>query len=75
MTESNAMKNEKEMLPMDKVVENLCFAYLVEYLDIEHIKMAIEIAEKFSEIYSPNPIKREEVVEYLHKKYFGEQSA
>ena len=74
MTESNDMKNEKEMLPVDKVVESLCLAHVVEYMDSEHVKMVIEIANKFSEIYSPNPTQREEVVEYLHKKYFGEQS-
>ena len=75
MTESNDMKNEKEMLPMDKVVESLCLAYLVEYLDTEQCKMAIEIAERFSELYSPNHIGAKEVLEYLHKKYCGGQSA
>ena len=75
MTESNDMKNEKEMLQMDKVIESLCLAHIVKYLDSEHGKMAIEIAERFSELYSPNPIEANEVVEYLHKKHFGEQIA
>jgi hypothetical protein len=69
------MKNEKEMLTMDKLVDGICPAYLEEYLDSEHIKMVIEIDEKFSQMYSPSTIKAKGVVEHMHKKHLGEQSA